>query len=353
MSEVLNWLLFILVLGILILIHEMGHFFTARWFGIGVKEFAIGLPPRLFGKKHGDTVYAINAIPVGGYVRLVGEDEAEANTPDSFQVKPPWQRFIVLFAGSATHFILAFLIFFGLSLALGKSVVTDRILVQEVADGGPAQVAGFRAGDEILTVEGRQIDETEAFLEEVGGRAGTPVAVEIRREGATDLTQLTVIPRQNPPAGEGPMGVVITPDVEQQSVTLIEAVQAGFETEVYVVQATFSAVGELVSSIFTQARVPDTVSGPLGIQQELGRARESMGFVGILFLSGLLAANLAVFNLLPFPALDGGRIVPVIFEWITRKRIPPEKESLVHTVGFFLLLLLIVFVTAQDIQRFF
>jgi regulator of sigma E protease len=353
MSTLLDWAIFLLVLGFLVLIHELGHFATARRFGIGVKEFAIGLPPRLFGRKRGETLYALNAIPIGGYVRLVGEDEAELKSPDSFQVKPPWQRFVVLFAGSATHFILAFVIFFGLALALGRSVATDEILVDEVVAGGPAAEAGLEAGDEIQTAAGESIDDTQQFLDVINDRLGEAVTVEVRRADAATTTTLTVVPRANPPAGQGPLGVLIAPRVTQESVSVVEAVQAGIETEVFVVQATFSAVGELVGSLFTRGQVPETVSGPVGIQQAVGEARQSTGLVGVVFLTGLLAANLAVFNLLPFPALDGGRIVPVVFEWITGKRIPPDKESLAHTVGFVLLLLLIVLVTAQDLRRLF
>lgn len=339
---------FILILGLLILIHELGHFLTARLFGVGVKEFAIGFPPRIKQWQGKETVYSLGAIPLGGYVRLVGEDESENEAPDSFQVKPPWQRFIILFAGSATHFVLAFLIFFGLTWAYGESIPNDKVFIVETAIASPAAAAGLEAGDQVIMVAGEPITRTEEFLTQSNAFVGSELTLTVLGADASAPREVTLVPRQNPPSGEGALGVSIAQGGDLVAVGMWRSMQVGASDVGNVIEQTIAVVGQLVSDIFLHGRIPAGISGPVGIAKVTGDVAKGAGLLGLLTLAGILAANLAVVNLLPYPALDGGRIIFVLWEWIFRRRIAPQHEALVHTLGFACLLILLLAVTVVN-----
>ncbi len=351
MGIVISILAFLFVFGILVVIHELGHFLTAKLFKVGVEEFAFGLPPRLVAKKVGDTVYAINALPIGGYVKMIGEDTLEPNNPLSLQAKPPWQRLIILLAGSFTHFVLAFIIFFALALIQGKSVPNGKVDVISTSPGSPAEQAGLKIDDKITSITGQTFKNSDGFLTIVGQNKGKLISLQVERNGQT--LALTATPRLSPPAGQGALGVVVEGEQVSQKVGFLESLQIGVTSVGEVVSKTFEGLGTLLHSLFGAGRVPADISGPVGIAKISGQVAQSSGLLGLVVLLAIFAANLAVFNLLPFPALDGGRAVFVLFEWIFHRRVPADKEAIVHAVGIALLMLLVVAVTYKDILQLF
>jgi regulator of sigma E protease len=353
MDVLISIVSFLIIIAILVVLHEMGHFFSARFFGVGVEEFAFGIPPRLWARKKGETVYAINAIPVGGYVRMVGEEEDVGDNPKSFQNKKPWQRLIILLAGSISHFVLAIVIFAVLAITLGKAVSDGTVNIDSVSNASPANAAGLGSGDRILAVDGVTFNAVDDFLQYISDKKGQSVDLTIEKKGEATSQQISIVPRENPPAGEGPLGVAVQSGYNTEKVSLVEGVRSGFITVGIVVKATIDGLGTLLSSLFNHATIPAGISGPVGMASLSGQVVKNQGILGLVFFLGLLAANLAVFNLLPFPALDGGRIIFVLIELLTRKRVPLDKEAWVHAVGIGLLLMLIAFVTLKDIVQLF
>jgi len=350
MDTVISIAVFLVLIGILVVTHEWGHYIVARKCGVGVKEFAFGLPPKLWSRKRGETEFVINALPIGGYVRLVGEDESE-DGPDSFQTKTPWQRLAVLFAGSAVHFVMAFVIFSAMIMIMGKAVPNDQVMILSVAPGSPAEQAGLVAGDEIVTLEGLAISSVEGFSEAVNAQEQSAAEIAVLRDGETIM--LHVSPERDPASGRDVVGVTIAPGFDNVPVYPWQAIVDGAVMTGTVVMGTMDAIGGLFAGLLTTGQVSEDISGPVGIAAVSGSVVQEEGLFGFFFLMALLAANLAVFNLLPIPALDGGRILFVLAEIVIRRRVPAEREAMVHMVGMVMLLMLIVVVTYKDIMSLF
>lgn len=546
---------FLFVIGILVVTHEWGHYFFAKRFGVKVHEFAFGIPPRIWGVKRGETEWVINSLPIGGYVRLHGEDGENTEDPDSFGTKTPWQRFVILFAGSAVHLIMAVLIFSGFrqfegkpaehlhpvlselnensllaeaGLQPGDKILTidgeyfverddwdqwlqdkagqevkieflrsaegernwleenayiqlpetfqastpqlrvqevlpttelpqagderlpdwregDRVLawngeklntvseladflqenqgqrvelqvqgsngaereetllwqgtddeddefgglievmVDSIASNSPAEDAGFRLGDRIIRVDNERITFHHSLQDLLEEREGQEVAFTVERfvDGHSQEVVLRATPRENPPAGEGALGVLLDQQItglstlgigfafEQITEELgasfswlsaidlvpvsspLDALWQGVEQTWFVVVLTVDGIGGLVSGLFTSGQVSEDVAGLPRIAEFSGSIAQEQGVVGLLWLMSVLAANLAVFNLMPFPGLDGGRIIFVLIEMVRGQKLPPEREAMVHGIGIILLLILIAFVTLRDFIQIF
>ncbi|KPL89099.1 RIP metalloprotease RseP [Ardenticatena maritima] len=339
---------FAVVLGLLVLVHEIGHFVAAKAAGIKVLEFGIGYPPRaltLF--KHGDTEYTLNWLPLGGFVRMLGEEDP--THPDSFAAKPPLARALVLLAGPFMNFVLAVALFALLAMVAG--VPTDKpanaITILAVAENSPAAEAGLREGDVILYVANQRVTTSEQLQALTQEFRGQPLTLVVRR-GDREM-EITLVPRENPPQGEGPIGIQIT-DRLIERYGPIEAFRAGFA-------ATKRASLLILNGLSAMLRGEvgrEAVAGPVGIAQVTGEVAREGGVLALINFTAVLSINLAILNLLPLPALDGGRLVFVLLEVVRGgKRISPEKEGLVHFVGMAILLGFVLIVTYFDVLRIF
>lgn len=350
-------LLFIIVLAVLVLVHELGHFLTARWFGIDVEEFGFGFPPRIFGIKKGKTLYSLNWIPLGGFVKIKGEDDPEAHGPGTFAHKPAWARAIVIGAGVFMNLVLASLLFaIGLTIGMPQAVdslpanarVRDRqVQIIEVLKGTPAEQAGFMAGDTIVSINDQAFTKVED-VQTIVNIAESSVSVEIRRGKETFTRVLT--PVLEPSLGKRVMGVGLV-EAATVSYPWYIAIGKGVQaTGFYLKEISLSFV-DLFKGLFVGQKSDVEFSGPVGIAVLTGRAAR-LGFTYLLQFAALLSINLAVINVLPIPALDGGRLLFIIIEKIRGRSVRPIVEAVIHRIAFFLLLGLIVIVTAKDLARY-
>jgi len=361
----LYYLAAIPVFGLLVISHEFGHFITAKRAGIRVDEFAIGFPPRLLKFRRGETLYTINLLPLGGYVRMPGEngemtDEAGNYDPRSFASKPAGTRAAVLLAGVTMNFILAFLLFTAFAAA-GQPQYTR--VIKSVVAGSPAAHAGLKGGDTILSIDGHPVkyfsditNQLQNDLNNAAPKAKTVnVTLVIQHKGSSTPVTVVVpalvkVSQQN----QGHLGIEANPDdVILIRPPLWEAPALGIQEIGYVADQTLVGVEEVVHGILPANQA---VTGPVGIVNYIGQSASAIPAVGIsplLFLTGLLSLNLAVLNLLPIPGLDGGRLLFILIEVLRRgKRVSPEREGLVHLIGLATLLFLVLLITINDIGNF-
>jgi len=376
-----TFIAFVLVLGLLVLVHELGHFLVAKRNGVPSEEFGFGFPPRIVGtykdkkgkrrwvfgnqriqeeiKDRDETIYSLNLIPLGGFVKIRGEDEEEnSNDKKSFVNQKPWVRFKILFAGVAMNFILAILLFsFAFQLGLPESVGDDesfkdaKVQIALVAKDSPADLAGFEMGDEVLAINSVEIDKIGQFQEAISQNKGQEISVEIFRETEDQKITLATSVREEAPSGQGLLGVEL--------VRTAFTKYGFFESIWLAIQATFSLIlaillflGDLIAKLFTSETVSAQVTGPVGIAVMTGQMAK-LGLAYILQFTALLSVNLGVINLLPFPALDGGRIFFLLIEKIKGKPLNRKIEGMANAVGFFLLIGLMIFITFKDIANFF
>ncbi|MBX4187712.1 MAG: RIP metalloprotease RseP [Candidatus Doudnabacteria bacterium] len=354
-------LIFIIILGILVFVHELGHFVMAKRSGMKVEEFGFGFPPRIFGIKKGETIYSINWIPVGGFVKIMGEDGNDTVNPQSFASKGFWPRFATLIAGVTMNVIFAWVI---LSIAMGiglPTVITESehipdsakinnpsIVFSGVKKDSPADVAGLKVGDKILAVNGEQVDSIEEMQTLTKNRGGQETNFTVSR--GNESIDKTLTPRQSPPEGEGPLGVSLDV-VAQVAYPWYEVPFRGAVATWNLLFGTISAFVTVIDQWLSGNSVGDQLSGPVGIAV-LTRDVAQLGFIYLLQFTALLSINLAVVNAVPFPALDGGRILFLVIEKIRGKKLPETAEGVANTIGFALLILLMVFVTVRDFGRF-
>lgn len=361
---VITIIVFLLILSILVLVHEAGHFFVAKLFKIKVEEFGFGLPPRVFGKKFGETVYSINWLPIGGFVKLYGEDEAGSGTVSikpqkissknknrAFFAKPAWQRALVVFAGVFMNFVLAVLIISFLFSVVGVPVPTEKVVVTAIVNGAPAQKAGLKVGDTVETINGVKITSSIKLVEITKQHVGEKLLLKVKtKDSKTKNIELT--PRKEYPKDEGPMGVAISQDVSIKKYPWYQAPFIGTKEALKETWLIASGLGGLVVQLVTKGVVPSDVAGPVGIAQLTGRVVDIGPFAVLSFIS-LLSLNLAIINILPIPALDGGRLFFILFEAVTRKKVDPKFEGYAHTIGMAILLGLIALITLHDLFRVF
>lgn len=351
-------LTFIIVLAVLVLAHEFGHYITARLMGMDVEEFGFGFPPRLFGKKVGKTVYSVNLIPLGGFVRIKGEDDPMSTGPGTFSGKSLGARALVITAGVIMNLLLASVLF-AIGFMIGLPQLTEdlpsyarvsdpRVQVLEVLPEYPAEDAGLIAGDVITTLDGKPFMEISDIQAYIDGRGTGPVEIEILR-GDETLTE-TLTPRLLEETGKHVMGVAL---VESAIVSYpwYIAIGKGFSATLFYLKEIFLAFGDLIAGLFRDTGPDVEFSGPVGIAVITGRVAK-LGFVYLLQFTALLSVNLAVINILPIPALDGGRLVFLLIEKFRGKGVRPFVEAAIHRMAFMLLILLIIIITIQDIGRY-
>ena len=337
---------FFFVLAIVVIAHELGHFATAKACGVKVEEFGIGYPPRIAAVKYGETEYSLNWVPLGGFTKMAGEEDPQIER--SLASKSIGKRLIVLSAGSFMNFILPFLLL-TIAFMIPHDIVTGDVNVVEVVAGSPAELAGIEAGDQILEINGHTINNTADISRYIQMYLGNEMDILLERNDGSKET-VTVVPRWNPPTGEGSVGFAIMTEnavLEKESYNPWVAFKAG-ATETFETMVLFK--NGILSMFIGNNSAADLV-GPVGIAQITGEVAQA-GISPLLRWTAFFSLNLAILNLLPLPALDGGRIIFVLLEWIRRgKKVAPETEGKIHFIGFALLIILMVAVTFQDIGR--
>jgi regulator of sigma E protease len=397
------WLTAIPMFGLLVLVHEFGHFITAKWAGIRVEEFALGFPPRIVGIRKRDqggweviwfsgmrneedtygankqtpfsgtsggvstpdapasnhTIYSINLIPIGGFVRMPGEngdvrDDSGNYDPNSFAAKPAGKRLIVLVAGVTMNVLLA-IVLFTVAFGLGEPKLLPQI--GKVVPNSPAAIAGIRAGDTIVAANNKPVKFFSDLVSIVNTslsndhnqHATVPVQIEVRHPGKAQPVTTTVNVREHPPTGQGPMGIEASGKVVYDSLPIWQAPIRGVQYTFEITTAFLQAIGQMITGA-----LPVQLAGPVGIVNITGQVAQSVpsqGWWPLLSLTAVLSLNLAIINILPFPALDGGRIVLVLVEVLRGgKRLKPEVEGIINLVGMAILLTLMVVITFFDVR---
>lgn len=373
---ILTIIIFILVLSVLVFVHEFGHFWTARRFGVRADEFGFGFPPRaigfykdvngkwrkVVGKKEvtdaADTIYSINWIPLGGFVKIKGEEGDNEQDPDSFANKRPWKRALILSAGVIMNVVLAVVLFsIGSMVGIPKAVnevgdrvtITDKkIQIVEVLPDTPAEKADLRMADILMSINGKEFDSIGEVQEYVDSHGEEELTYTVKRGDETK--KVTVTPEELEGTDREGVGValVATGLVKYPFFT---AIWEGIKTTGFLLVGIVVALFGLIKGLIVGEGVSGGVAGPVGIAALTGQVAE-MGFVYLMQFTALLSVNLAIINFIPFPALDGGRVLFLVIEKIKGSPVKKETEAIFHNVGFALLMLLILVITFNDILNF-
>ncbi len=356
--HILPILVFILILAVLVIAHEFGHFIMAKRAGMQVDEFGFGFPPRLFSFRKGETLYSLNLIPLGGFVRIVGENNEDGENPRSFINKTFTQRLLTLVAGVLMNFLLAWVLFsigFGLGLPTqvsqgdvlpkGATLTNTRITILETAPNSPAEKAGLRAGDVILKINSETAESIDQISEKVKSAEGQQVSMHIAR--GTNELDISVFARPDPPKDQGATGIALGL-VGKIKYPWYQTPIKGFEATINVIAGTASAFYHLLF----QGQGLSSLGGPVKIASLTGQVTE-LGFAYVLQFAAFLSVNLGILNIFPFPALDGGRVLFLLIEKIRGKRNNQYYERLANAFGFALLLLLIIIISVRDVRSLF
>lgn len=374
----LTVIIFILILGLLVFVHELGHFVIARRNGVEAQEFGFGFPPRVFGlyrdksKRYkvvwgskdvesSGTIYSVNAIPLGGFVKITGEDGEEKENPKSFSSKSPFTRIRILAAGVIMNFLLA-AVLFSLSFASGvpqpveeapaDSLQEPKIQIIELIEGSPADIMGVRMGDEIIGAKEGGIlisfSSVEDVQKYVAEKKGKEIFLSLRR--GTEELELSGAPRENFPEGEGPLGISLAKIVVVKY-AWYQAIVMGFQYTFSLTLTLITFLGSLVWRLIAGQPASLDVSGPVGIAVLTGQVVQ-LGFNYLVRFTAILSVNLAIINALPIPALDGGRILFTLIEKLKKSPVSQRFEQRAHSLGFALLITLMVAVTVRDFLKF-
>lgn len=344
----ISLILFIFILGLIVLIHEFGHFLFAKLFGVYVYEFSIGMGKRLWFKKKGDTEYSIRAVPLGGYVSLAGEeveDDTKISKDKKLQDKKVWQRFLIMFAGAGFNFVLALVLLFVSALIFGS--VSTKPIIGLVTEDYPAYEAGLREGDLILEINNVKVKSWDAAMWEIQMSEGAELEFYIEDVNGNNKTiSVTPIEEKNED-GSTTYKYGIGMNTKRDRGLIPSCVYAFNK-----MGSTFKLMGETIKSLFTGEVGVNELSGPVGIFTIVDQQKEA-GIENIIYLIAFLSVNVGVINLLPFPAFDGGKILFLIIEKIKGSPVSAKVENTIHQIGFYLLLLLMLYVTCNDIFRLF
>lgn len=352
-------ILFFGILGALVVIHELGHFVVAKLFRVRVLEFGIGFPPRArVLRQSGETVYTLNWLPIGGFVKLEGEDGDDAHDPRSFSAQGLARKLLILVAGVVMNVVLAWAIFTGIAMTGDPAV---GIYVPYVEPGSPAASAGIQVGDVIERVDGQAFGAfgPGSVLAQIHDSAGRTVQLTVRRGGEVVSLTATLRRADQVVAGQGALGIgkAGTLPLEPRSTpdrinyTPGVALGLGLQRTESAMRLIIDGVGQLATAIVTKPTEPPPAAGPVGIATQIGDVFWTLGPIVTLYLAGILSANLAVVNVLPFPPLDGGRMLILLIKRMAGSRLSLRVERLTYLVGFAMLLAFLVWVTGFDIAR--
>lgn len=350
MSIIINLILFILILGIIVLVHEFGHFIWAKITGVYVYEFAIGMGPKLFGKQKGETEYTIRAIPIGGFCQMAGEDLEDDNENKipkdrTLQAKTAWQRFLIMFFGPCNNFILAVVLLFFIALICGGTTMNP--VLTSIEKGSAAYKAGLEKGDIVVGVNGHKIstsDDLSLYLAIADPTKANEIKVE--KENGKEIAY-KIKPKKEKVKGETVYKYGIGMKQEKTK-CFVEAIKYTGKKTVSILKQMFITVGYL----FTGGIKLSQLSGPVGIYSIVGESSKG-GIANLVYLMAFLSINVGFINLLPIPAFDGGHILFIIIEKIKGSPVNPELENKIHTVFLMLLMVLMLVITFNDILRLF
>ncbi len=346
----------ILVLGVLIFIHELGHFLAARFYKIGVVTFSVGFGPKILKYQKDKTTYALSLIPLGGYCAMVGEyseevEELGFTEADAINNRPPFQRLVVAAAGPLANLFLAFLIYWGIALSAGTAIALP--VIGTVMDNSAAQEVGLQSSDTILRIDGTTIDEWDDIPLALSLSNGNPVEIEYLRNDTIET--VTAIPQESVRTnlfGEEEqaylLGITASGELRHIPLGFIDAFVEGYKQTIFIIDVTLTGLVKLVTGSVSA----DNVGGPIMIAQVVGE-QASIGILPLLMLTALISVNLGLLNLLPIPVLDGGTIVFSTFEIITRRQVNVKLQEKLMQAGAFLLIALMIFATFNDVMRFF
>jgi regulator of sigma E protease len=324
---------FIFVFGIIVMSHEFGHYITARLNDVKILEFSLGMGPAVFTREKGETLYSVRALPIGGYVKMEGED-GESSDPRSFVKKRPIQRLIILAAGAIMNFLLAYVLLVIIMMGLGFASTT----LDEVIADYPAAEAGLQTGDVITAMNDVAITSWDEVVAQITGSEGAPIAITVERNH--QLKTVEVVPVLSEEDGQYKIGVTSA---------LVKQPGKAFSYAGKQFYAFFTDIFTFFIQLGHQ-NVEGEIIGPVGMVNVIGQASR-VGFLNLLFIAAYISVNLGIVNLLPFPALDGGRIVFVLIEMIKGSPVDREKEGYVHFVGITILMALMVFLVFRDISN--
>jgi len=356
-------IIFLIVLSVLIFVHEFGHFIVAKKAGLKVEEFGFGFPPRAFGIKRGETTYSINWIPFGGFVKILGEDGEQKHNPRSFASAKAKVKAGITVAGVVMNLLFAMALLsignaVGLRIGLTEAALTSqakdiKIQIVQIAPKSPAEEAGLQPLDEIA---GFATDNGSIFIKDVQGvqdfinnNRGHQITMLIK-EGSS-ITEKKMTPRLNPPSGEGALGISLAA-TGVVKYPWYEAIGRGAEDSINIISHTAVGYFTIIKNLFMTGRAGAELSGPIGIAMITGQAAR-LGFTYLMQFVALISVNLAVLNIIPFPALDGGRLLFVGIEKARGKPVSKKVENAINSVGFALLIMLMIYVTTKDIIKFF
>ncbi|HXG19969.1 MAG TPA: RIP metalloprotease RseP [Methylomirabilota bacterium] len=344
----------VIVFGLIVFVHELGHFLAAKWAGVGVERFSLGFGPKILGRRVGETEYMISAVPLGGYVKMVGEEIGEDVDPNlqrlSFSHKPVGRRFLIVFAGPSSNLFWAFVIFTVTFLSFGVNLPLDAPKIGGVQEGWPAQKAGLEAGDEVLSVGGAPVATWEEMAKLIQQAQGKETQLTVKKGKTGQIVNLTVTPelRDDPASSEGAKkyAIGITPAVQVKTVSAGEAAVLGAEqTWLW----TKLIVGSLIK-LFRGEVSAKELGGPILIAQVAGQ-QAKLGLDYLLRFAAIINVNLAIFNLLPIPVLDGGHLLFFSIEAILGRPLSMRSREMAWRVGFLVIVTLIVLVFYNDIAR--
>ena len=346
----------ILIFGLIITVHEIGHFLAARASGVMVLEFALGMGPKIIGIQKGETLYSLRLFPIGGFCKMLGEEEGSKD-PRALCNKSIFKRFCVFFGGSFMNFLLAFIVFFFIVMSTG--IIFPEI--QEILPGMPAEAQGLMPGDRIIGVNNTRVFIYDDFSFAISNNPGSPVDLTIRRNRQVFTVNIT--PRFDENTGRfligfrplAKLGLFMEAEPDFLRASIFEIIYTAFFNIIFWIKSTFIALIRLVTFRLSV----NEIAGPIGIVQVIGTTYSETRNIGVsvtirtmAHIMALISANIGVINLLPLPALDGGRLVFLTLEGIRRKPLNPDKEGMVHFIGFVALMVFAVFLAYNDIRRF-
>lgn len=353
-------LIFLLTILILVVIHEFGHFISAKRFGVKVLEFGFGIPPKIFGKRIGETIYSLNWLPFGGFVRLLGEDEVDQKILEnerSFAYQKVWKRIVMVGAGVIMNLLLAWVLFYIVLINQNFKIVypafEPSLVIDRVEKGMPADLAGIKPGEKIVSINGQKINDIDLAIKEIKS-SDKPLELNLADIDGKVIKTVRVQTKEIAP-NDKRIGVAFTPLPFKQYNTPLEKVFSGITYSWDATRYTFMGLGRLFSDLGSGdfKKASTQVAGPVGLVS-ITRDIVNVGKEATLFyiwFMGTLSLTLAIFNVLPIPALDGGRLFFLIIEALTKRKVKPDFERKVHAVGMAVLLMLIALITYSDLSK--
>ncbi len=332
----------IFVFGVLVTVHEFGHFITAKLTGMKVEEFSIGFGPTIYQQQEGETLYSLRMLPLGGYNKIAGMDPDDPEDPErGFNSKPVSSRMLVILAGSLMNILLPVLIFFGLFLAFGMDVPENKPVLGQIIEGYPAEQSGLKEGDRILSINGKSVHEWLDIRKNIADSGMQPIPFEIQRD--TEKLTITVTPGVNPETGKPFIGVVSS--LKNVRLTPVQAVVASVTATKNIIKNMYASLYHMVTG-----KTKAEFSGPVGVAKMAGEVAHK-GFDRLMQFTAMLSLNLAIINLLPLPALDGGHFLILLIEAVTGHKLGKTAMQNIQKVGVAMILALTIFATFKDLTR--